>query len=138
MAAADTHAVEQLAGRWAKAWNDHDADAVAALCADDLVYDEPALGETAYGREAIRGLVRRLDRAVPDHRFEVVGVYADVARRSVVVAWRFTGTYTRTGAPLDFHGDDRLDLGPDGLIVEHRCLYDSSLVRRQVKQAAAE
>jgi steroid delta-isomerase-like uncharacterized protein len=137
MAAADTQAVEQLAARWEKAWNDHDADAVAAMCAEKLIYDEPALGETAYGRDAIRGLVRRLDRAIPDHRFEVVGVYADVARRSVLVAWRLTGTHARTGARLDFHGDDRLDLGPDGLIAEHRCLYDSSLVHQQVKQAAA-
>ncbi len=136
-AVADIRAVEQLAGRWEKAWNDHDADAVAALCAEDLIYDEPAIGETAYGREAIRDLVRRLDRSVPDHTFAVVGVYADVARRSVVVAWRLTGTHARTGARLDFHGDDRLDLGPDGLIAEHRCLYDSSLVLRQIEQAAA-
>ena len=135
-AAADTQAVEQLAARWAKAWNDHDGDAVAAMCDENLIYDEPALGETAYGREAIRGLVRRLDRAIPDHTFEVVGVYADVARPSVLVAWRLTGTHARTGARLDFHGDDRLDLGPDGLIAEHRCLYDSSLVLRQVRQAA--
>jgi hypothetical protein len=64
-------------------------------------------------------------------------VYADVARRSVVVAWRLTGTHARSGALLDFHGDDRLDLGPDGLIAEHRCLYDSSLVLRQMEQTAA-
>ena len=137
VAAADTQAVKQLAARWEKAWNDHDGDAVAALCAENLVYDEPALGETAHGREAIRDLVRRLDRSMPDHTFEVVGVYADVARPSVLVAWRLTGTHARTGARLDFHGDDRLDLGPDGLIAEHRCLYDSSLVRHQVRQVAA-
>ena len=137
MAAADTRAVEQLAARWEKAWNDHDADAVAAMCDENLIYDEPELGETAYGREAIRGLVRQLDLAIPDHTFEVVGVYADIARRSVLVAWRLTGTHARTGARLDFHGDDRLDLGPDGLIAEHRCLYDRSLVLRQIKQAAA-
>ena len=77
-----------------------------------------------------------MDRAIPDHTFAVVGVYADVARRSVLVAWRLTGTHARTGARLDFHGDDRLDFGPDGLIAEHRCVYDSSLVLRQVKQAA--
>lgn len=135
-AAADTQAVEQLARQWEKAWNDHDGDAVAALCAEDLVYDEPALGETAYGRQAICDLVHRLDRAMPDHRFAVVGVYADVARPSVVVAWRLTGTHAKTGARLDFHGDDRLDLGPDGLIAEHRCLYDSRLAVSQVKQAA--
>ena len=137
IAAAETQAVEQLAARWEKAWNDHDGDAVAAMCDENLIYDEPELGETAYGREAIRGLVRQLDRAIPDHTFEVVGVYADIARRSVVVAWRLTGTHATTGARLDFHGDDRLDVGPDGLIAEHRCLYDRSLVLRQIHQAAS-
>jgi len=136
MAAADTQAVEQLAARWEKAWNDHDADAVAAMCDENLIYDEPALGGTAHGREAIRDFVRRMDRAIPDHTFAVVGVYADIARRSVLVAWRLTGTDARTGARLDFHGDDRLDLGPDGLIAEHRCLYDRSLALRQVKRTS--
>ena len=134
--AAATQAVEHLAARWERAWNDHDADAVAAMCDENLIYDEPELGETAYGREAIRGLVRQLDLAIPDHTFEVIGVYADIARHSVLVAWRLTGTHARTGARLEFHGDDRLDLGPDGLIAEHRCLYDRSLVLRQIKQAA--
>ena len=136
-AAADTQAVEQLAVRWAKAWNDHDADAVAAMCDGTLVYDEPALGETVYGREPIREFVRLCDRAFPDHTFAFEGVYAEVARRAVLVAWRFAGTSAKTGARVEFHGDDRLELGPDGLITEYRCLYDYGFFLRQVNQGAA-
>jgi hypothetical protein len=33
--------------------------------------------------------------------------------------------------------ENLLDLGTDGLMAEHRCLYDSSLVLRQIEQAAA-
>jgi hypothetical protein len=43
-AISDPRAVEDFALRWGTAWNDHDGDAVAALCAKDLVYDEPAFG----------------------------------------------------------------------------------------------
>ena len=64
-AIADPYAVEAFGGRWGAAWNAHDADAVGALCAEDLVYDEPALGDTVYGREAIHDFVARLGAAFP-------------------------------------------------------------------------
>jgi len=136
-AVADPGAVEALGLRWGTAWNDHDGDAVAALCAEDLVYDEPALGETVHGRDAIRDFVVRMDAAYPDHRFAVEGLYADVRRRAVVVAWRFTGTREGTGLRLEFHGDDRLELREDGLIGAYRCLYDHDLVLRQLGGATS-
>ncbi|WP_424757647.1 nuclear transport factor 2 family protein [Mycobacterium sp.] len=55
--------------RWGTAWNDHDGNAVAALCSEDLVYDEPALGDTVHGRDAIRDFVVMLDVSFPDHKF---------------------------------------------------------------------
>ncbi|WNG80846.1 nuclear transport factor 2 family protein [Mycobacterium sp. ITM-2016-00316] len=125
-------AVADLELRWEKAWNDHDGDAVAALCAEDLVYDEPALDHTMHGRDAIRDFVVMMDAAIPDYTFTLQGLYADLRRRSVVVAWRLTGTYATTGAKIDFHGDDRLDIGADGLIAAYRCLYDNRLVLRQI------
>ena len=70
-AVVDPHAVEALGARWGAAWNAHDADAVGALCAEDLVYDEPALGDTVYGRDAIRDFVTRLGAAYPDHTFSL-------------------------------------------------------------------
>lgn len=128
----DPRAVEDFALRWGTAWNDHDGDAVAALCAEDLVYDEPALGDTAHGRDAIRNFVIAMDAAYPDHKFSLVGLFADVRRRAVVVAWRFTGTRAGTDRAVDFHGDDRLEFGTDGLIRAYRCLYDHDLVLRQL------
>jgi steroid delta-isomerase-like uncharacterized protein len=130
-AVSDPRAVEEFAIRWGTAWNDHDGDAVAALCADDLVYDEPALGDTVYGRDAIRNFVLAMDAAYPDHQFSLEGLYADLRRRAVLVAWRFTGTRAGTGQSVEFHGDDRLELRPDGLIGT-RCLYDHNLVLRQL------
>ena len=42
-AATDINALEAFCDRWQRAWNEHDGDAAAALCAEDLVYDDPAL-----------------------------------------------------------------------------------------------
>jgi ketosteroid isomerase-like protein len=37
VAVSDPRAVEEFALRWGTAWNDHDGDAVTAMCAEDLV-----------------------------------------------------------------------------------------------------
>ncbi len=128
----DLPAVEEFCRQWKEAWNNHDGDAVAALCSEDLVYDEPALGKTVYGRDAIRGFVIAMHQAIPDHQFALEGLYADLHRRSVLVAWRLTGTQATSGNPVDFHGDDRLEFDDDGLISAYRCLYDHALVLRQL------
>ena len=125
-------AVEEIFQRWKKAWNDHDGGAVAALCTEDLVYDEPALGDTVYGREAIQNFVVTMDSAFPDYEFFLEGLYADLDRPAVLVAWRFSGTHARTGRKVEFHGDDRLLSRQDGLIGAYRCLYDNDLVLRQL------
>jgi steroid delta-isomerase-like uncharacterized protein len=132
VAAADLAAVEAFCDRWETAWNQHDADAVAAMCAADLVYDEPALGATNHGPDSIRGFVAGMARAYPDYSFTRIGLYAEVTRRAVLVAWQFTGTHAGSGRHVTFHGDDRLELGEDGLIHAYRCLYDNKFVLSQL------
>lgn len=136
VAAADVDAIETFCGRWEQAWNSRDADAVAAMCAEDLVYDEPALGKTAHGRDAIREFVTQMARNFPDFAFTRVGCYAETARRAVVVAWQFTGTVAGTDRRVEFHGDDRLEVGEDGLVHAYRCLYDNKFVERQIRGEA--
>ncbi|MFI1035476.1 ester cyclase [Streptomyces sp. NPDC020951] len=137
VASTDTVAVEEFCARWEKAWNDHDGDAVAALCAADLVYDEPALGETAHGPDSIRGFANQMASMFPDYSFTRIGLYGEVTRRAVLVAWRFSGTFAGTDRRIEFHGDDRLELGEDGLIHAYRCLYDYRSVLRQMEAASA-
>jgi len=137
VSATDIEGVEALCDRWAAAWNAHDPDAVAALCSEDLVYDEPALGETAYGRDSIREFVALMGRNFPDYSFTRVGLYGEVTRRAVLVAWRFSGTLAGTDQVVEFHGDDRLELGADGLIDAYRCLYDNRFVLRQMSSGRA-
>ncbi len=132
-AISDPRAVEEFCLRWGTAWNEHDGDAVAALCAESLVYDEPALGQTVHGREPIKNFVAEMARTFPDNTFALEGLFADVRRRAVLVAWKFTGTFARTGAVVEFHGDDRLEFGADGLITAYRCLYDNELVKQQIR-----
>ncbi|MEH0474805.1 nuclear transport factor 2 family protein [Streptomyces sp. B21-097] len=137
VASTDITAVEDFCARWEKAWNEHDGDAVAALCADDLVYDEPALGDTAHGPESIRTFVHHMAALFPDYSFTRMGLYAEVTRRAVLVAWRFSGTLAGSDRRVEFHGDDRVELGEDGLIQAYRCLYDYKAVLAQIEAASA-
>ncbi len=137
-AATDINALETFCDRWERAWNEHDGDAVAALCAEDLVYDEPALGETAHGPDSIRDFVRRMAHTFPDYAFTRMGLYGEVTRRAVLVAWRFSGTLAGTGQRVEFHGDDRLELGEDGLVHAYRCLYDYHFVLSRLGRAETE
>ena len=136
VAADDINSLEALSDRWERAWNAHDGEAVAAMCAPDLVYDEPALRETTYGRASIRDFVNRMHQGFPDYSFTRMGLYGEVTRRAVLVAWRFNGTFARNGRPVEFHGDDRLEMGADGLIRAYRCLYDNSFVLSQLADQA--
>lgn len=131
----DPVAVQKFAEIWEGAWNSRDPDAVAALCAEDLVFDDPALGETVYGREVMRSFVNRMARNYPDYHFAPQGLFADVARRAVLVGWYFTGTLSGTDRVVEYHGDDRLMIGDDGLVTAYRCLYDNGDVLNQIRRA---
>lgn len=131
----DAMQVSSFTLRWGKAWNSRNGDAVAALCAEDLVFDDPALEATAYGRQPIADFVNNIARDFPDYTFTLEGHYAEVTRRAALVAWHFTGTLAGTQNVVSFHGDDRVEFGPDGLITAYRCLYNDRDVQRQIQAA---
>ncbi|MFG2358702.1 nuclear transport factor 2 family protein [Streptomyces sp. NPDC048521] len=134
---ARAEAFKVLCDRWENAWNDLDGDAVAELCAEDLLYDEPALGDTRRGREAVRRHVRDMARTFPDgsSSFTRIGLYLEVERSAMIVAWQFRGTPVGADRLVEFHGDDRLEVGEDGLIRAYRGLYDNRLVRKLFREA---
>ncbi|MFF7169119.1 hypothetical protein [Streptomyces pseudovenezuelae] len=65
-----------------------------------------------------------------------MGLYGEVARRAVLVAWRFSGTLAGTERRVEFHGDDRVELGEDRLIHAYRCLYDYKSVLTRIEAAS--
>ena len=51
--------------RWLEDWNLHNAEALAALCTEDVECTDPAIG-TVHGREAVAGWLRSLARELHD------------------------------------------------------------------------
>jgi steroid delta-isomerase-like uncharacterized protein len=129
--------------RWLEAWNTHDLDALTALIAEDIIWDDPAMfGETVQGRDEFRAFTETFFRAFPDVRFEVVGrLYLATDGLGMAAPWRMTATFTGdlaqwgkrfganppayapTGRRVDIEGIDLYELR-DGLLSRWTILYD--------------
>lgn len=84
--------------------NGHDAGAVAALCTEDVIWQDPAAPEPLRGREAVYLFHRDLMfRALPDVSVKLVdGPYFSFDHASVAVRLHITGTMTGPLTPPGF------------------------------------
>lgn len=87
-----------------RAVNAHDADAVAALCCEDVVWDDPAAPGPLRGREAVRRFhAETMLRALPDVRVEMIdGPYLALDGQGVSARLRISGTMTGPLVPPGF------------------------------------
>ena len=112
-----------------QAWNAHDADAVAAVFADDAVVREVGRDEVARGRAAIRARAAVLLTAFPDFHLERLELVVDGDRHAD--RWMMTGTHRGelfglpgTGRSVRIEGATFSRLNADGLVIEDVHLSD--------------
>ena len=105
------------------AWNAHDAEAVAAVFAEDAVIREVGGAGESRGRAAIRDRAAALFAAFPDLRLERVELVIDGHRHAD--RWVLSGTHrgelfgiAPTGNRVRIEGATFTRLGPDGLVAE--------------------
>ena len=132
-------ALEEAMERYNAAWNQHDLDAIMAMHAPDMVFENHTAGESAQGEE-VREHIGRIFESWPDIRFE--------GRRSyfrdglVVQEWTASATHSKTvrrgdivaeptGRRVEWKG---LDVIPfeDGLVKRKTVYSDSVSILRQV------
>ena len=132
-------ALEAAIGRYNDAWNDHDLDAIMAMHAPDMVFENHTAGEVAEG-EAVREHIGGIFESWPDIRFEGRRTYA---RDGLVVQeWTATATHSSTmrrgdivaeptGKTITWKG---LDVIPfeDGLVKRKDVYSDSVSILRQL------
>jgi steroid delta-isomerase-like uncharacterized protein len=95
--------VEALIAAYDDAWNRQDLDAVCALHADDVVFENHTAGERAEGAEAVREHIRGIFERWPSLRFSSRRFYA--AADFAVGEW--TATATRPdGVEIEWDGVD--------------------------------
>jgi steroid delta-isomerase-like uncharacterized protein len=116
--------------------NEHDAEALRPLLADDIVHNVVPIG-IRRGPDAVVAYFRALFAATPDFRVEIDRVAG--SRGTVFVKWHATGTFTGdaflgiepTGRGIELVGMDCMTIA-DGRIAENTVVYDGGSFMRQI------
>jgi steroid delta-isomerase-like uncharacterized protein len=125
--------------RYNEAWNSHDLDAIVAMHAPDMVFDNHTAGESATGEE-VRDHIGAIFETWPDIEFATRRLY--VREGLVVQEWTASATHAKTMRRGDLSAEptgkrvewDGLDVIPfeDGLIKRKDVYSDSVSILRQV------
>ena len=122
--------VESAAARWAetwsRAWPERDAEAIAALYSDAVVYRSPPFREPELGLTGVR---RYLSQQLPAEQNSQCWFGTPIASgdRAAVEWW---ASWTEQGQELTFAGVTVLRFDEQGKVVEHRD-YDNHVERHE-------
>lgn len=86
----DAATLQEAIARYNEAWNAHDLDAIMAMHAPDMVFENHTAGERAEG-EAVRGHIGSIFETWPDIEFSTRRLY--VREGLVVQEWTATATH---------------------------------------------
>jgi steroid delta-isomerase-like uncharacterized protein len=132
-------ALREAIDRYNAAWNAHDLDAIMAMHAPDMVFENHTAGEAAEG-EAVRAHIGSIFETWPDIVFETRRLY--VREGLVVQEWTASATHVNTmrrgdlvaeptGHRVTWEGIDSIPL-EDGLVKRKDVYSDSVSILRQV------
>jgi steroid delta-isomerase-like uncharacterized protein len=132
-------ALESAIAAYNDAWNSHDLDAIMAMHAPDMVFENHTAGESATGDE-VRAHIGAIFETWPDIRFEARRLYV----RDGVVTQEWTATATHenqmrrgdlvaepTGKQISWRGIDVIPF-EDGKVKRKDVYSDSVSILRQV------
>jgi steroid delta-isomerase-like uncharacterized protein len=132
-------ALEETIARYNDAWNRHDLDAIMAMHAPDMVFENHTAGERATGTEA-RAHIGSIFETWPDIAFTTRRLY--VRDGLVVQEWTATATHEKTMRRGDLVAEptgkgvewDGLDVIPfeNGLVKRKDVYSDSVTILRQL------
>src|SRR5436190_14418208 len=133
-------ALQETIDRYNEAWNAHDLDAIMAMHAPDMVFENHTAGERAEGEQA-REHIGAIFATWPDIHFEARRLY--VREGLVVQEWTATATHTNrmtrgdlvaepTGRTVTWDGMDVIPF-EDGLVKRKDVYSDSVSILRQLE-----
>jgi steroid delta-isomerase-like uncharacterized protein len=125
-------AADNIAAKWAAAWNSHDPEKVVALFAENGVYEDIPFGSTNRGMAALRKYATDYFAAVPDMKTTVTG--SSVKNGLGYVEWVFSGTDVglyKTGKPFSLRGVSIIAT-KNGKLTSDRDYYDLAALMKQL------
>jgi steroid delta-isomerase-like uncharacterized protein len=135
----DNHPLRAVIDRYNDAWNRHDVDAIVAMHAPDMVFENHTAGERAEG-DRVREHIAAIFAGWPDIAFETRRLY--VRDDLVVQEWTASATHNRelsrgdlvapaSGKRIEWNGMDVIPF-EDGLVKRKDVYSDSISILRQV------
>jgi len=132
-------ALRETLDRYNTAWNEHDLDAIMAMHAPDMVFENHTAGESAVGEEA-RAHIGSIFATWPDIAFTTRRLY--VREGLIVQEWDAAATHTNTmrrgdlvaeptGRLVTWEGIDSIPF-ENGLVKRKEVYSDSVSILRQV------
>lgn len=132
-------ALQEVVDRYNAAWNAHDLDAIMAMHAPDMVFENHTAGESAQGEE-VRAHIGAIFATWPNIEFTTRRLY--VREGLVVQEWTAVATHTNTmrrgdlvaeptGRRVEWEGIDSIPF-EDGLVKRKDVYSDSVSILRQV------
>jgi steroid delta-isomerase-like uncharacterized protein len=139
MQSQNDHPLRAAIDRYNDAWNRHDVDAIVAMHAPDMVFENHTAGERAAGSD-VREHIAGIFSGWPDLRFHTRRLY--VRDDLVVQEWTATATHNRelrrgdvvappSGRRIEWKGMDVIPF-ENGLIKRKDVYSDSVSILRQV------
>jgi steroid delta-isomerase-like uncharacterized protein len=132
-------ALREAIDRYNEAWNAHDLDAIMALHAPDMVFDNHTAGESATGAD-VRAHIASIFETWPDIAFTTRRLY--VREGLVIQEWTAAATHAKTmrrgdlvaeptGRRVEWDGIDSIPF-ERGLVKRKDVYSDSVSILRQV------
>jgi steroid delta-isomerase-like uncharacterized protein len=139
MATATQHPLRAVIDSYNDAWNRHDVDAIVAMHASDMVFENHTAGERAEGEE-VRDHIAAIFDSWPDIAFATRRLY--VREDLVVQEWTASATHNRTvsrgdlvapasGKRIEWKGMDVIPF-ENGLVKRKDVYSDSVSILRQL------
>jgi len=142
MSTLDAPFARQFLQRLHAAVNAHNASALAALCSEDIVWEDPAAPSTLHGRAAVLAFHRDIMfPALPDVRVELIDEpYLSLDGKHIAARLRIRGTMTGSLTPPGFAptgGRVTFETAEfsrfrDGLLAHHIVVLDMLDLARQI------
>lgn len=123
---------------WARVWNSHDGEAMAALFHPHATYTDPFAGTIP--SSSVPAMIARITELFPDFVFDLVGAVTEAlvkGRRTLALQWLMRGTQARTKQVIALPGVDFLEF--DGPLILHANTYfDMAALQKQSGLSEAE
>jgi len=128
---------------WFQAFNDHDPEAILAMCTEDVVWEDPTQPAPLVGWDAVADFLSNQFTAFPDVHFpkEEIEIYRSLDGKRAAASWHMVETmtgrleppgYEPTGLTGDVTGMGRYEFAEGGRIARHQTVYDTSALGRRL------